>query len=103
MGKEELIRNIETGKVKVITNAQMWVTIVIFLFTTVFGAGVVYATIGQRLNIVESKVQTLEEKESSTSIKQSVIKEIRDKQWHEIQMNMKNICKALNIPYEKID
>ena len=103
MSKEELIKNIETGKVKVITNAQMWVTIVIFLFTTVFGAGVVYATIGQRLNIVESKVQTLEEKESNTLLKQSVIKEIRDKQWHEIQMNMKNICKALNIPYEKID
>lgn len=103
MSKEELIKNIEMGKVKVITNAQMWVTIVIFLFTTVFGAGVVYATIGQRLNIVESKVQTLEEKESNTLLKQSVIKEIRDKQWHEIQMNMKNICKALNIPYEKID
>ena len=103
MSKEELIKNIETGKVKVITNAQMWITIVIFLFTTVFGAGVVYATIGQRLNIVESKVQTLEEKESNTLLKQSVIKEIRDKQWHEIQMNMKNICKALNIPYEKID
>lgn len=103
MSKEELIKNIETGKVKVITNAQMWVTIVIFLFTTVFGAGVVYATIGQRLNVVEGKVQSLEEKELSNNVKQGVIKETRDKQWHEIQMNMKNICKALNIPYEKID
>ena len=52
MSKEELIKNIEAGKVKVFTNAPMWIKLILFLFTNVFGAGVVYATIGQRLNVV---------------------------------------------------
>jgi len=99
LGKDELIQKVESGQVRLVPNWQLWV----FVISVIFAVGGTYANFNSRINSAEINIEDLKAKETIRAVKEIDIKITRDKQWHEIQMNMKNICKALKIPYEKID
>jgi len=99
MSKEELISLVEKGKVRIVPNWQL----LIFVITAIFAIGGTYANFNSRITIAENNIIELQVNQKERLERERSTTQVRDKQWYEIQMNMKSICKALNIPYEKIE
>ena len=103
MGEMELKKGVENGRIKVVTNSQFWWGVFVFIITTVFVTAVAYANFQQRLLNAEETIEKLDIRTEKTETYVRDIKVTRDRQWHEIQTNLKNICKAVGVNYERIE
>jgi hypothetical protein len=60
MSKEDLLKKVEGGQIKIITSSQILWTIIVFIITTAFAFGVTYASYNSRISNLETDVAALQ-------------------------------------------
>lgn len=67
------------------------------------GIGVVWGITQNRLDNVENRTEQLEDFRAKQEIKNTITGEKRDRQFHEIQMNMKMLIERQGLKYQRVE
>lgn len=77
--------------------------IVFMIVFMIAGIGVVWGITQNRLDNVENRTEQLEDFRAKQEIKNTITGEKRDRQFHEIQMNMKMLIERQGLKYQRVE